>query len=202
LDALTDQLFRHAHADGRREPRAADACDALVALADHHGHHPGTYHDRALVRVDLDALTRGAVEGEERCEITGVGPVAVRVARQILADAIVHLLVTRGRDVATIVHGGRGPSAAQKLALLWTQPTCSRPGCDQLWTHTEIDHRVPWAHTHHTTLPELDRLCRHDHRLKTRHGWALIAGTGTRPTVPPHHPDHPDHAAQSRPDPP
>jgi hypothetical protein len=42
LDALTDQRFRHAHADGRREPRAADAFNALVALAGRGGPTPTT----------------------------------------------------------------------------------------------------------------------------------------------------------------
>ena len=36
--------------------------------------------------------------------------------------------ITRGRDVATVVHLGRGPNAAQKIALLWSQPLCSREG--------------------------------------------------------------------------
>jgi hypothetical protein len=104
--------------------------------------------------------------------------------------------------VATVVHLGRGPSAAQKLALLWTQPTCSRAGCDQPWTYAEVDHRTPWAATHHTVLDDLDRLCRHDHRLKTHHGWALIAGTGKRDMVPPDHPAHPDHTTHTGTDPP
>jgi hypothetical protein len=112
------------------------------------------------------------------------------------------LVVTRGRDVASVVHLGRGPTAAQKIALLWSQPTCSRQGCDQLWTHAEVDHRVPWADTHRTELPGLDRLCRHDHRLKTNDNWALVAGTGKRAMVPPGHPDHPDHPDNSGRDPP
>jgi hypothetical protein len=201
LDSLTDELFQRAHAERRQEPREAYAFDALVALAESGSGRTGTKY-RALVRVDLEALTRGATEGEERCEVTGIGPIPVRVARQVLGDAIVDLLVTRGRDVATVVHLGRGPTATQKLALLWSQPTCSRQGCEQLWTFTEVDHRVPWADTHQTVLDGLDRLCRHDHRLKTHDGWALVAGTGVRPMVPPGHPDHPGPASTQGPDPP
>ena len=144
-----------------------------------------------MLRVDVEALARGATQKDEHCEITGVGPIPVRVARDLLGDAVVDLVITRGRDVATVVHLGRGPSAAQKIALMWTQPTCSRQGCEQLWTHTEVDHRRPWSETHSTVLGELDRLCRHHHRLKTNHGWALVEGTGIRPMVPPGHPDHP-----------
>jgi hypothetical protein len=36
----------------------------------------------ALLRVDLEALVRGRVEGDELCEIAGVGPVPARVARK------------------------------------------------------------------------------------------------------------------------
>jgi hypothetical protein len=194
LQPLIDAVFTAARGDGRRESPDAYAFDALVELAER----PATAGRTnpkylGLLRVDVEALTRGQVQGEERCEITGLGPVPVRVARQLLGDAVLHLVVTRGRDVATVVHLGRGPSAAQKLALLWTQPTCSRLGCDQPWTHAEIDHRVPWADTHQTVLDGLDRLCPHDHRLKTHHGWALVAGTGQRDMVPPDHPRHPDH---------
>jgi hypothetical protein len=125
LDSLTDELFQRAHAERPQEPREAYAFDALVALAQSGSGRTGTKY-RALVRVDLEALTRGATEGEERCEVTGIGPIPVRIARQVLGDAIVDLLVTRGRDVATVVYLGRGPTATQKLALLWSQPTCSR----------------------------------------------------------------------------
>jgi Domain of unknown function (DUF222) len=192
LEALTDQRFRAAYAHGEHEPRGAYAFDALVGIADHNARAGRNLKYHTLVQVDLEALVRGAVDGDEVCEVAGVGPIPVRVARELLGESVLELMMTRGRDVATVVHLGRGPNAAQKLALLWSQPSCSRQGCDQTWTHTEVDHRLPWAQTHRTELHGLDRLCRHDHRLKTHHGWALVAGTGKRPMVPPGHPDHPD----------
>ncbi len=137
-------------------------------------------------------MTRGQVEADELCEITGVGPVPVRVARDLLGESILELVITRANDVAAVVHLGRSPTAAQKVALLWSQPQCARLGCDHSWTHAEVDHRTPWAYAHHTVLAELDRLCRHDHRLKTHEGWALVPGTGKRLMVPPGHPLHPD----------
>jgi len=203
LQPLIDAGFATARDDGRRESPDAYAFDALVRLAERPAGAARTNPKYVgLLRVDVEALTRGEVKGEERCEITGLGPVPVRVARQLLGDAVLHLVVTRGRDVATLVHLGRGPSAAQKLALLWTQPTCSRAGCDQPWTFAEIDHRTPWADSHQTVLDGLDRLCRHDHRLKTHHGWALVAGSGKRDMVPPDHPAHPDNTAHTGTDPP
>ena len=191
LQAAADALFRQAYKEGRQDPHGAYQFDALVGLCRDRGGGRHGYKYRAVLRVDVEALARGATQKDEHCEITGVGPIPVRVARDLLGDAVVDLVITRGRDVATVVHLGRGPSAAQKIALMWTQPTCSRQGCEQLWTHTEVDHRRPWSETHSTVLGELDRLCRHDHRLKTNHGWALVEGTGIRPMVPPGHPDHP-----------
>jgi hypothetical protein len=192
LQPLMDQVFGQARTAGHRESPDAYGFDALVGLAERPATGQANPKYLGLVRVDVEALTRGEVDGEERCEITGLGPVPVRVARTLLGDAVVHLVITGGKDVASVVHRGRGPSAAQKLALLWTQPTCSRAGCDQPWTFAEVDHRTPWAATHRTELDDLDRLCRHDHRLKTHHGWALVAGRGKRDTVPPDDPRHPN----------
>ena len=113
----------------------------------------------ALLRVDLEALRRGAVEGDELCEIAGIGPVPVRVARELLGDAVLKLVITRGVDVLNVTHLGRGPTAAQRVALAWTSPGCSVEGC---WrTRVEIDHREDWARTRHTRLDELDHTSAH-----------------------------------------
>jgi hypothetical protein len=142
-----------------------------------------------LLRVDLEALVRGSVDGEERCEISGLGPVPVRTARALMGDAVLKLVLTRGSDVANLTHLGRGPSAAQRVALLWAQTGCTVEGCHR--TRVEIDHRVPWAETRHTRLDELDALCPAHHALKTYDHWALVQGTGKRPMVPPDDPRHP-----------
>jgi hypothetical protein len=144
------------------------------------------------MRVDLEALTRGRVEGDELCEIAGVGAVPARVARDLLGDAVLKLVLTRGVDVVNVTHLGRGPTAAQRIALLWTTPACTNSTCD----HTlgiQNDHRTPWAQIHETTLANLDPLCPNPcHRLKTHQGWALVEGTGRRPLVAPDDPRHPD----------
>jgi Domain of unknown function (DUF222) len=152
---------------------------------------PGRLNPRylALLRVDVEALHRGRVAGDELCEIRGVGPVPVSVAEGLLGRSVVHLVITRGVDVLNVTHLGRGPTAAQKIALAWANPGCTVQGC---WrTRTENDHREPWAQTRHTRLDELDPLCDHHHDLKTRSGWALVDGTGKRPMVPPDDPRHP-----------
>jgi hypothetical protein len=114
----------------------------------------------------------------------------------LLGEAILKLVITRGVDVVNVTHLGRGPTIAQKIALAWQTPTCTVAGC---WrTRVEHDHRQPWAQTKHTRLDELDRLCEFHHDLKTRHDWALIAGIGKRPLVPPNDPRHPHTRAPSR----
>ncbi|HEX6577532.1 MAG TPA: HNH endonuclease signature motif containing protein [Jiangellaceae bacterium] len=148
----------------------------------------------ALLRIDIEALRRGAVAGQELCEIKGVGPVPVPVAAGLLGQAVLKLVITRGVDVLNVTHLGRGPTAAQKIALAWASPGCTVAGC---WrTRVEHDHRQPWKDTRHTRLDELDPLCEFHHDLKTRHGWALVAGTGKRPMVPPDDPRHPRHHTQ------
>jgi hypothetical protein len=139
--------------------------------------------------VPFEALTRGTVEGEETCEIVGVGPVPIRIARELLGDAILKLVITKGVDVATVVHLGRGATAAQRIALLWSKPKCANAACSS--TFVQLDHREAWAETHHTKLDELDPLCPHDHYLKTHHGWSLVDGTGRRAFVAPDDPRHP-----------
>jgi hypothetical protein len=127
---------------------------------------------------------RGRVEGDELCEIAGVGTVPAAVARGLLGDAVLKLVITRGVDVANVTHLGRGPTATQRIALLWATPACTNTQCG----HTlgiQHDHRTPWAQAHETVLDNLDRLCTPCHRHKTHHGWAHIAGTGPRPSSPP-----------------
>jgi hypothetical protein len=154
-----------------------------------------------LVRVDLEALQRGAVEGEELCEIAGVGPVPVSVARRLLGEAVLKLVLTRGVDVVHVTHLGRAATIAQQLALLWTSPGCCVTACARM-AGIEIDHRLDWAHTHHTVLGELQRCCDHHHDLKTHRRWATIRlPDGTIDMVPPTDPRHPDRA-RAGPDPP
>jgi len=197
LEPLIDHLFRSARQHREPEPHEAYAFDALLALADRPPEPTGRANPRflALLRIDLEALARGAVEGEELCEITGVGPVPVRVAREMLGESVLELVITRGTDVASVTHLGRGPTKAQRVALLWQSPTCSTEGCAR--TRVEIDHRTPWAQSRVTRLDQLDPLCVHHHGLKHRDGWKLVRGSGTRPFVPPDDPRHPGSEACS-----
>jgi hypothetical protein len=196
LDRLVDQRYRDRTLNTCRDGRDAAAFDALVDLAKQHGAGTATGssnpHYLALLRADVEALRRGRVEGEELCELTGVGPIPVRRARELLGDAVLKLVITKGVDVLNVTSLGRGPTAAQKVALAWTMPTCTVEGCSR--THTEYDHRIEYKDTRHTRLDELEPLCDGHHDLKTREGWALVEGKGKRPFVPPSDPRHPRHA--------
>jgi hypothetical protein len=148
----------------------------------------------ALLRIDFAALQRGWTEGDEVCEIAGIGPIPVNRARELLSDAVIKLIATKGEQVANVTHYRRSPNTAQRIALLWSQPTCSVAGCDH--SIVQIDHRHDWHKTHRTRLEDLDPLCPHHHRLKTHYGWALVAGTGKRAMVPPDDPRHPNNQPQ------
>jgi hypothetical protein len=142
-------------------------------------------------------MIRGAVEGEETCEIAGLGPIPVRIARELLGDAILKLVITKGVDVMNVTHLGRSPTMAQRVALLWQSPGCTREGCTRT-QRLENDHRDDWAKTKQTRLDGLDPLCEHDHDLKTYKGWALVNGKGKRPMVAPDDPRHPKYRPPQR----
>lgn len=197
LDRLTDEIFHERRTVGARECRDAYVWDALVRMA-RRSRHGSAVTDRAtnprflgLLRVDVEALHRGHVEGGELCEISGVGAVPVDVAKRLLGDATLKLVITRGVDVLNVTSLGRGPTAAMRYAMAWSSPTCIAEGCSR--TIVEYDHRTgaEFATTHHTRLDEIDKLCTPHHDLHTHHGWALVAGTGKRPMVPPGDPRHP-----------
>lgn len=201
LRPYVERRFRRARTEGTREPLEAYTFDALRDMAvdscngatSADATQTNRINHLAVLRIDLEALTRGRAEGDETCEIAGLGPVSVETARELLGESILKLVITKGVDVVNVTHLGRGPNTAQKIALLWQSVTCTREDCNRR-ARLENDHRegAEYRRTKHTRLDELDRLCKPDHDLKTYFGWALVAGTGTRPMVPPDDPRHPN----------
>ncbi len=124
------------------------------------------------VRVDHAALVRGRVEGNELCEIPGVGPIPVEVARRLAVDSFLNVLVTDGVDVTTVARSGRTIPVALRRALEERDPECVVPGCDTR-ERLEIDHLVPFADGGEVSLANLARLCHWHHYLKTHHGHRL-----------------------------
>ena len=196
VDAETARLAAAARTAGVDEPRRALAADALVALtcgrttpegpADAGGPHPSAHGRPSTgsggppsgptsvihVRVDHAALVRGHVEGDELCEIPGVGPIPVDVARRLAVDSLLHVLVTDGVDVTAVSRAGRTIPAALRRALEERDPVCVVPGC-ATGTGLEIDHLVPFAEGGEASLGNLARLCHWHHYLKTHHDHRL-----------------------------
>jgi hypothetical protein len=216
LQPTIDRLFRHARAEGRREPLEAYAADALYELVcGRPATAPGATPDssngdtvadepapkakapgraKVIFRVDLPAWLRGyPIEGEVM-EIAGYGPVAASAITDLLTlgNPIITAVLTKGVDVVNVVHLKRKPTAYQQTALEWIYPRCAVKGCNAM-AHLQIDHREDWAKTLKTWLKWLDRMCHHHHLLKTLEGWSLVAGIGPRDFVPPTDPRHPKH---------
>jgi hypothetical protein len=162
--------------------RALDA-DALVELVDPHrdgaaGAGPGRTGGPSTmvhVRVDRAALVRGHTEPGEVCEIPGVGPIPVEVARRLSLDSMLCVLVTDGVDVTSVSHARRFLPAALRRALMERDGTCVVPGCDRR-DGLEIDHVLPVVDGGPTELANLALLCRWHHYLKTFHGHRLRRG--------------------------
>ena len=174
VDAVKEQIFHEARAQGRREGGDAYAADALLALVDGKQSAPSSV---VHVRVDHAALVRGYAEEGECCDIPGVGPVPVATARALANDAVLKVLVTDGTDVRAVAHAGRTIPARLRTALEARDPVCVVPGCD-VRRGLEIDHRLPWAEGGLTELDNLVRLCGWHHYLKTHAGYRLTGGPG------------------------
>src|SRR3546814_13151576 len=56
----------------------------------------------ALLRLDVAALWRGYVQGDELCEVAGLGPIPVEAARRLLGAAVLN---------PTLPHGPAAPHA-------------------------------------------------------------------------------------------
>lgn len=151
------------------------------------------------LRVDLAALRRGSLDGDERCELPGVGPVPLETARSLLGDAILHLVITKGTDIASITYLGRTIRAPLERALMARDETCVIPGCD-VREGLQIDHRIiPVVENGPTAMWNLCRLCARHHYLRHHKGFRLEGGPGTWQWLPPEKPpprtgstDHPD----------
>jgi len=161
---IVDELFNAARAEGRREPYEAYAFDAFIELARRAANdtsatdeapvepdaEPAPAKAKAtpagylgIIRIDHAALRRGWVEGDEVCEIVGLGPIPVSVGRDLLGDAILKLVITKGVDVANVTHLGRSATVAQQVALWWKSAACTVLGCTRT-QRLQNDHRYEW----------------------------------------------------------
>jgi Domain of unknown function (DUF222) len=92
VEPIRGELFHAARKEGRREPLEAYAADAMVELVRRaNGTNPAKRRcdtrAKILVRVDFDALLRGAPIGGEICELAGYGPIAVSAVHEMVDTA-------------------------------------------------------------------------------------------------------------------
>ena len=148
------------------------------------------------VVVSADALFRGHVSPGETCEIPGAGAVPVSLARDLIDDAILDLVVTRGVDVTTVVSDSRYVRKALQIALEQRDQVCVVPGCN-ISDPLERDHwQVDYSKHGPTEYDNLARLCPWHHHLKTNKGWRLLGPPGQWRFIPP----DPPHPGESPPD--
>lgn len=144
----------------------------------------GGHNTKVIVRIDHTALVRGHTIAGETCEVAGLGPISVQTARELMADAFLAAVVTKGRDVVTVAHLGRALNAHQRTAIEAMGLRCSNIACNHRIA-LQIDHRTPWAECHETKLDNQDPLCPACHHLKTHRGYQLDPGHGPRTFRPP-----------------
>jgi hypothetical protein len=184
INAHTDSIVADAIQGGWFENRDAHAVDALLDLIRPETTMSAGPQTTLHVVVDYDALMRGHTVGGERCEIPGVGPIPVTLARQMADDAILKVLLTDGVDVLAVAHGGYTIPAHLRSALEFRDPECIVPACNHRW-NLENDHRNTFNRTRVTRLEDLGRLCRFHHYLKTFCGYTYRGGPGTWEWIPP-----------------
>ena len=182
-------FFGEARKAGRRESTMAYEADALVALvtgtsvtgassSSDAGKKTPRPTTMMHLRVDAAALRRGRLEGDEMCEIPGIGPVPLATAVKELGNAILKVVISEGVDVTSITHAGRAIPAHIRTALEDRDEKCCVPGCD-VERGLEIDHyQIGYEKDGPTELWNLCRLCHFHHQLKTHHDYVITGKPG------------------------
>jgi hypothetical protein len=165
-----DEIVEDALRGGWFESVEAHRLDAFLDLARPDSGAAAGPANMVHVVVDYEALMRGHTISGERCEIPGVGPIPVTLARQMSDDAFLKVLLTKGVDIVAVAHGGQTIPAHLRSALEIRDPKCIVPRCE-VRRGLEIDHRGSFARTRLTSLDNNARLCHWHHHLKTFCGY-------------------------------
>ena len=203
LKPIVDDVFKKARADGVRSPLDAYQYDALVELADRSvcdraggstRPRKPTTRNLTVLRIDLEALTRGRTEPGETCEIAGLGPISVETARddvgRVDREARHHQGCRRAERDAPRPRPERRTEDRVALAATGRHTR----GLQQHRTGSRVQpcvrRRVPGDET--PRLDENRALVPSRSRSPDVRGLGACAeGTGKRPMVPPHDPGHP-----------
>jgi len=161
------------------------------------GRGPGP-RPRTLIIVNAESLRRGTTEGDETCEIEGIGPVSVAAATELLSEGGFQYLVKEGFDVKTVTKSTRVIANCIDMALIVRDRVCAVPGCGKR-IGLERDHRkLDYGHDGPTELDNLVRLCPAHHKLKTDGGWRLEGCPGAWEWVAPAKPPSAAQMARAR----
>jgi hypothetical protein len=212
IEARAKELWKAA--GGGAEPLEAYRLDALIELLGDGRGSSGRTGDpgpgeparrpsggaraQAIVVIDAAALRRGTTEGDEICEIEGIGPVSVEAATELLSESSVRYVIREGFDIKTVTTLTRDVAAAVEAALIVRDRICAVPGCGKR-LGLESDHRgVDFGDDGPTELDNLVRLCPEHHHLKTYGGWRLEGKPGAWKWVAPLHPKSAHSIARAR----
>ena len=192
IDEEAKQIFEAKRKAGEKEPYQAYRADALVSLVcgggssrSKEGRVGPDRRDTIVIRVDAGALRRGHVEGEEICEVAGLGPIPVANLKRLLPDAFVKIVIRDSVDVLSVCHVGRTVTSHLRSALEERDRCCVVPGCD-VSLGLEIHHwREDFATCKTTNLDSICRICTKHHDLITYEGFELRGGPGKWELLPP-----------------
>jgi hypothetical protein len=168
-------MAKKAKRKGDRRPIDQIRADVFLdLLCGTHQEHEGNAGNGGVVDIRTSLATLLGL-AEDPGEIPGYGPVIADVTRQIVANspqAEWRFGITHLDQLIDLITTRRRPTKAQKDLIRVQDPECVFITCRQDSNHCDIDHTLPWAQHHHTTVTQLDPLCRH-HNLGKEHGWKL-----------------------------
>jgi hypothetical protein len=135
----------------------------------------GSSH-KGIVDIRVDLTTLAGID-DQPAEIPGWGPVLADVARHIVDEQPESewriIPVDENGQPVGVVTTRRRPTIVQKRIVETRNPTCVFPGCRMPAQDCDLNHEIPWAESHRTTIRELGPLCRHDHNNHHHHRWKL-----------------------------
>jgi hypothetical protein len=191
LDAFIDLM-----GSGPLSSPVPDAADADPSDAPERPSRSSRPH--TVVIINAESLRRGTTQGDEVCEIAGIGTVSVAAATELIGEGGFQYLVKEGFDIKTMTKTNRQVDKCIETALLVRDRVCVRPGCGNR-LGLERDHwRVDYGDRGPTELDNLCRLCPECHAMRTYGGWKLTGGPGHWGWVAPKNPPSAGYIARKR----
>ena len=167
-----NRIAKGLKAQGDKRPIDQIRADLFLDILNGRDEKTDNQHGAVDIRADLTTLLG---LDDNPGEIPGWGPVIADVLRQIIGDsdkAEWRFGITHQDQLLAAITTKRRPTAAQKRYVEGRDSECVFPTCRIGSLDCDIDHQIPWVQTHHTTITELDPLCRH-HNVGKEHGWKL-----------------------------